>query len=193
MGPLRRDMAEPPTPASLLEAALKGDSQAFAELVRSNQDYVRGFIASRCQWPQDVDDLAQEAFVLAYKKLPELKDSNAFRNWVTGIAHNLVRNHQRKHRHTQTESHDTLVRLIDENIEHTSDEHEYSLTALRACLLKLKHEAQALLRQHYVEEMSVKALAEYHQLKHSTITMRLHRCRKLLGDCIRRQLRRGEV
>ncbi len=186
-------MAELSTSLDLVQSAQNGDRNAFASLIHKHQDYVRGFVASRCQWPQDVDDIAQEAFLLAYRKLPELKESAAFRSWVTGIAHNLLRNHHRKHRRMQTEDHEALTQLIDGAIEQTNDEYEYSLTALRACLLKLKHDAQVLMRKHYAEDMSVKSLASHYQVKHSTITMRLHRCRNVLGDCIRRYLKRGDV
>ena len=165
--------------------------QAFNQLVLGQQDYLRAFIAGRCRWPQDIDDLAQEAFVIAFNKITELKEPKHFRSWLSGIALNLLRNHQRKHQHTHTESHEALEALIDQHTEQHEDEQDESLTALRACLLKLDHKAQKLMRQLYSEGLSVKRLAEMCQTKHSTLTMRLHRCRKLLAQCVQQQLSGG--
>ncbi|WP_370980232.1 RNA polymerase sigma factor [Agaribacterium sp. ZY112] len=176
-----------PDYGSLITAARRGDSSAFTELVSLQQNKLRAFIAARTYLAHDVDDIAQESFVLAFNKLDELEDSASFSAWLCGIAHNLLRNHHRKQRRMEPSCPSRLEALIDEQ-EQELDERElesYHGTALRACLLKLSHEAQELIRMHYLQGWAVKELTEKLGVKHSTVTMRLHRARQWLKDCIK--------
>lgn len=180
----------------LLEAvalAQAGDKNAFGTIVMLNHDYLRAFIASRCTYPQDTDDLAQDAFVLAYKKIGELNDPKVFRSWLTSIAINLIRNHQRKQQKITLEDQDVLERMLDDSVEqHSEPASNVSLHALKECMLKLSIELQNLMRWHYVDELSVKEMTERLDVKHSTLTMRLHRCRQALKECMSNNQRLNE-
>lgn len=53
----------------LIEAARSGDLAAFSDLVRRHQALVRAALAVRMSCPHEAEDLAQEAFVTAFRKL----------------------------------------------------------------------------------------------------------------------------
>lgn len=170
---------------ALVTAAQKGDRKAYSSLVRLHQGYLRAFVASRTAYSQDVDDLAQDAFVTAFRKLPELEDSLVFRSWLSGIALNLIRNHQRKHQRMNAEEPDVIQQLLHEQqVEGRVIHTDANLSALSECLLKLEHDQKQVLRAHYAEGLSVKELCQRFSVKHSTMTMRLYRCREWLRQCI---------
>ena len=75
----------------LIEAVRSGDAAAFTQLVSLYQGPLRAFIAGRTSLVGDVDDIAQESFILAYNKIAELVDTEAFGSWLYAIAANLLR------------------------------------------------------------------------------------------------------
>src|SRR5690606_34397862 len=70
--------------ARLIAAARKGDSRAYAALVDAHQQAVRGFLRRFAGHWADADDLAQEAFVTAWRKLSRFEGRSSFRSWVSG-------------------------------------------------------------------------------------------------------------
>jgi RNA polymerase sigma factor (sigma-70 family) len=78
------------TDADLIaRALLYEDQNAFGELVRRYQSPVRGFLVKMTGGDaHQADDLAQEAFVKAWKKLGSFRSEGKFSTWLFGIAHN---------------------------------------------------------------------------------------------------------
>jgi len=170
----------------LIAQAQKGDIDAFSELVRQYQGNVRACLAVRLSNRHEAEDLAQETFLVAYRKLKEFDADKPFGPWIRSIAFYLLRNHWRKHKATPIGGAEELQVLIDEEIGlHYSEKNESdSLAALRICTKKLDDSLKQLLHLHYHEELSVRELTEKLQVKHSTMTMRLHRMRDQLRHCI---------
>ena len=72
------------------------DRELFVEQVREHHAGLRGFVRSLGVDPPWVDDLAQEAFIVAYNRLDEYDHDRDFGAWLRGIARNLVINERRK-------------------------------------------------------------------------------------------------
>lgn len=73
-------------PDSLLaERSADGDAGAFAVLVRRHGPFLRAFAIRLTGSPADADDCVQEALITAWEKLPELKDPDRVRAWMTTI------------------------------------------------------------------------------------------------------------
>jgi RNA polymerase sigma factor (sigma-70 family) len=85
----------------LIAAARKGDSRAFAALVDAHQQAVRGFLRRFAGRWADADDLAQEAFVTAWRKLASFEGRSSFRSWVSGIGFRMARDARRAHGRAQ--------------------------------------------------------------------------------------------
>lgn len=85
-------------PAELEEvrAAQAGDEQAFARLVRRRQGLVAALLAARVRGRNDVEDLAQEVFLRAWRRLPELREPGKFAGWIARIAVNAALDHRRR-------------------------------------------------------------------------------------------------
>ena len=71
--------------------------EAFTQLVKKHQSGLRAFIRSIGVSSEKVDDYAQEAFLVAYKKFNEYdSDKASFGVWLKGIIRYLILNDQRK-------------------------------------------------------------------------------------------------
>ena len=80
----------PPTDAELVRAALQGRTQQFAVLVERYQNLVYHVLLSRLCRHEDAEDLAQETFLRAFRRLDELEEPAKFGPWLRRIAENLA-------------------------------------------------------------------------------------------------------
>lgn len=74
---------------SLIERArLQSDTDAFATVVRLHQGQLRAFLVRLCQHYSLADDLAQDTFLQAYRKLPSFSgNAGQFQSWLYSIAY----------------------------------------------------------------------------------------------------------
>ncbi|MFN3304649.1 MAG: RNA polymerase sigma factor [Roseateles sp.] len=77
----------PDDESRLVARAAAGDRSAFAALVQAHQGYLRKLLGRACRGdPARADDLAQEAFVRAWRALPKFRGEARFRTWLTRLA-----------------------------------------------------------------------------------------------------------
>jgi RNA polymerase sigma-70 factor, ECF subfamily len=85
------DVAQPQQEDQLVARAAAGDSRAFAALVRAHQGYLRKLLGRVCRGNQArADDLAQEAFLRAWRALPKFRGEARFRTWLTRLAYSSL-------------------------------------------------------------------------------------------------------
>jgi RNA polymerase sigma-70 factor (ECF subfamily) len=70
----------------VVRLARNGDRQAFSELVSRRQSWVRNLMRRNCRDPALADDLSQQAFLQAWKSLPQLHDPSRFGPWLKRLA-----------------------------------------------------------------------------------------------------------
>ncbi|MBA2482792.1 MAG: sigma-70 family RNA polymerase sigma factor [Planctomycetes bacterium] len=174
-----------PLPAWII-AARAGDTQAFVRLVEACQAGIRAYLSARLSDRHAADDLAQNAFIISYRRLAEFRDGESFPAWVRGIAHNLLRNHLRS-RQAQTPTQDAgSLSILDDQAERMADRHDEQrlVETLRSCLAKLPDDQRQLVHARYVSEQSIEELCKSVGCKHSAMTMMLHRVRMRLRACV---------
>lgn len=81
---------------ALIQAAQKGDEDAFAELVRTYDQSVLRLAMNLLRNPDDAQDIYQEAFLRVHKKLPEFRFDCSFHTWLYRIVTNLCLDLMRK-------------------------------------------------------------------------------------------------
>lgn len=177
--------------SELIRAAQRGDLAAYERLVLRHQSAVRAFAAVRIASRGDAQDLAQETFVIAWKKLGSFDPDTPLGPWLRTIVHKLVLNHRRKFRAEGVGGHAELEELLSERSAETASER---LAALRQCLAEIGGPALALLEERYVDGVSVKEIATKSGRGYSALTMQLFRLREILAECIRQRMTtRGEA
>jgi RNA polymerase sigma-70 factor, ECF subfamily len=82
-----------PTDQQLVARVQKGDSRAFDALVLKYQHKILGLISRYVHDADEVQDVAQEAFIKAYRALPRFRGESAFYTWLYRIAINTAKNH----------------------------------------------------------------------------------------------------
>ncbi|MEH6518401.1 MAG: RNA polymerase sigma factor RpoE [Halioglobus sp.] len=81
------------TDQQLVAKVQKGDSRAFDMLVLKYQHKIMGLISRYVHDADEVQDVAQEAFIKAYRALPKFRGDSAFYTWLYRIAINTAKNH----------------------------------------------------------------------------------------------------
>lgn len=77
----------------LVERVQKGDKRAFDLLVIKYQHKVMAVISRLIRDHAEAQDVAQEAFIKAYRALPNFRGDSAFYTWIYRIAINTAKNH----------------------------------------------------------------------------------------------------
>jgi len=88
-------VTEPRDDAELVTAARDGDRSAFGLLYYRYARMVHGILLCRVP-PREVDDLAQDVFVLALRQLHALRDTSRFGAWLSTITRNRANDYFRK-------------------------------------------------------------------------------------------------
>jgi len=82
--------------ALIVSLAIKGDRDAFAELVRRRQAWIRTLMRRCCGDLSLADDLSQQVFMQAWRKIRQLKDVTRFGSWIKRLAINEWLQYSRK-------------------------------------------------------------------------------------------------
>ena len=85
--------------AALVARARHGDPSGFDEIVRRHHKRVYTLAYRMLRHPQDAEDVTQEAFLTAYRRLDQLRDAESVGAWVCRIASNLCLERLRSPRH----------------------------------------------------------------------------------------------
>src|SRR5437867_4445792 len=104
MSPQAKASTETPSPETrievvLVKAVLEGDREGFGRLYGLYAPMVHGILLARVP-RSEVDDLVQDIFFHAFKKLHTLRDWGAFGPWIAMIARNRAMDFHRRSRET---------------------------------------------------------------------------------------------
>lgn len=86
-------MSEQDLDLALVRRVQQGDKNAYNLLVRKYQNKIAGLISRYVSNHSDVSDVAQEAFIKAYRALPNFRGDSAFYTWLYRIAVNCAKNY----------------------------------------------------------------------------------------------------
>ena len=86
-------MSEQNVDQALVERVQQGDKNAFNLLVTKYQHKVANLVSRYVSNHSDVPDIVQEAFIKAYRALPNFRGESAFYTWLYRIAVNCAKNH----------------------------------------------------------------------------------------------------
>ncbi|MFZ5476357.1 MAG: RNA polymerase sigma factor [Myxococcota bacterium] len=168
------------------DPSLQGSLEALFSL---HAPAVRSACRRMTRDPAVAEELAQEALLVAWQKLPEFRGESSFSTWLWGITRNLCLNAARKRRDTLTE--DGVLDVDDPGAGALSqmqrDEREELLrAAAEAVLTPLEQEAVHL---RYVEMLSQDAITELLGIEQASGARGLlQACRRKLERELRRRL-----
>jgi len=136
----------------------------------------------------EAEDLAQETFIKAYKKLHTLKEPGKLKSWLYHIARNTAVDFFRKNKNRAIPvDHDVLASLAKEegpNYEQVIEQNNYS-KEIRGCVDLLKAEEKTLINLLYFHDFSYKQISTMLNINQNTLKSRLRRARISLFDIIK--------
>ena len=142
-----------------------------------------------------VDDVAQEAFIVAYERLEEFDSDRDFGAWLRGIARNLVINERRKDARRKRILSDNLTDILvrtssvpEAEEEELGDSGTAKLAALRQCLMELPEKSRALVQARYENDESAPDIAKRLEMKPPAVRKALERVREALRKCMESKL-----
>jgi RNA polymerase sigma-70 factor (ECF subfamily) len=169
----------------LVDKAKLGDRQAYGELVTRFQSSVYAMALSRVRNPVEAQELAQEVFVHAMRKLPQLRDARCFAGWLRRITARMAINRlTRKGPLFGTDP--EILDAIEGRSRTPADELELSeaKAGLHAGLARLKPEDRATLEAFYLRGRSLKQMAREFEAPVGTIKRRLFVARQRLKEVL---------
>lgn len=174
----------------LTARVIAGNLQAFGPIVLEYQKPIRAYLAVRMNDQNDAEDLAQEVFIIAHRKLASYDPTRPFGSWLRGIAFNLLRNYLRRRREFARGSASELEELMEHHVEDMDQEGGFDRVAqaLDACVAKLAPHLRELLEKRHVEGLSIAELCEVKKCGHSAMTMTFHRMRRTLRECVEKNI-----
>jgi len=175
------------TPAALdstVQRAQQGDVAAFEKLYRDNVDRVFALCLRMTGDGAKAEELAQDAFVRAWEKLPTFEGKSAFSTWLHRLAVNVVLGSRRAEgiRIGKVFTTDDLTLYESPGRPHDPG-HRMDL---ERAIARLPTGARTVFVLHDVEGYKHEEIAEMHGLAVGTCKAQLHRARRLLREALER-------
>jgi RNA polymerase sigma-70 factor (ECF subfamily) len=167
----------------LVLSAIFGDLAAFDELVAR---YRPAAVRTACGivGGDDAEDVAQDAFLLAFKALPSIEEPTKFAVWLGAITRNRALRFLKetgKHTRQRVELDELLIEKISALSRPLSSETE-AKQELRLALEKVPKDYALVLQMHFLDEMPLKRIAAFLGAPLSTVKWRVHQGKKLLRE-----------
>ena len=171
----------------LIHRILSGDDEAFNLLVRKYEKSVHALVWQKIGDFHHAEEITQDIFLQAYKKLSTLKDPNQLAGWLYAVANRFCIDWMRKQKPAMQSLEDTPVRAIDSLTyeRYVSEQRESEATERRyetveKLLVKLPESERTVMMLYYLSEMRAKEIGIFLGVSVNTIRSRLHRARKRL-------------
>jgi RNA polymerase sigma-70 factor (ECF subfamily) len=171
--------------AAVLAAARKGDRAAFAELVKTHQRRAYATAYSYVGNRDDALDVAQDAFVRAFRAMHRFDPEMPFFPWLAQIIRNTSLNHLKRKRRRGEQSLDALVEEgYDAREDGRGPGGEAELADLkrhlRDAMQKLTPDQQEIIRLRHMMDLSYTEISATLGVPQGTVMSRLYSARKNL-------------
>lgn len=176
----------PETDAELVARVQRGDKRAFDLLVRKYQQRIMALISRYLRNRAEIADVAQEAFIKAYRALPNFRGDSQFYTWLYRIAINSAKNHlAAQSRRPQTATVDGLEpeQLADlaGQTDNASPERLLLTAELKreidGAIAELPEELRTALLLREIDGLSYEEIAEVMECPIGTVRSRIFRAR----------------
>jgi len=173
--------------AQLIQRILQGDQDAFSDLVKKYQKGTHALAWRKTGDFHIAQEITQDAFLTAYKKLGTLRNHKAFAGWLYVIVARLSSDWLRKNRLTMESLDADTTNTVDKVSysqyvaeEQATEADETRREVVKELLKKLPESERTVITLHYLGEMTIKAVSEFLGVSPNTVKSRLRRARNRL-------------
>jgi len=182
-----------PSDAELVAGTLAGSQEAFRQLVLRFERPVLSVVSRLVRNPETAEDIAQEAFVKAYRNLGRYDPNRRFASWLFKIAHNTAIDHLRRKRldtvslDASTDTENEGPWLPEPRAPEAQGPDEQAVRselagAIEEALGELRPQYREILELRFQQGFAYHEIAEVMDLAMGTVKVQLHRARKQLAQ-----------
>ena len=173
----------------LIRSTLLGNDAAFNTLVQKYQKNVHALVWRKIGDFHYAEEITQDTFLQAYKKLSTLKNHNQFAGWLYVIANRLCINWMRKKKPAMQSLEGTRAEEVAQysynhyvSGEREAEAAEHRSEIVEKLLSRLPESERTVVTLYYLGEMTSKEIGKFLGVSVKTIHSRLHRARKRLQE-----------
>ena len=164
--------------------------EAYEELVSRHQRAVYSIVSRMARNRDDVDDLVQDVFVLAYRSIHSFRGDSSFGTWLGAIAVNTTLKHMKRSKARQAVSIDDpdtglgdMLVASDQPGPEDAAEARMRSDEVRKAIDALPEKQRTVVILHYFEDKTCEEIAATLRCSVGTVWSRLHyACKKLRGQ-----------
>jgi len=179
----------------LVERAQRGDKRAFELLVDKYQRKLGRLLSRYIRDPAEVEDVAQEAFIKAYRALPSFRGESAFYTWLYRIGINTAKNYlaalgRRAPTSTELEAEEAENHANGEQLRDINSPESMLLskeiaTTVNATIEGLPVDLRTAIQLREIEGMSYEDIARIMDCPIGTVRSRIFRAREAIAEKLR--------
>lgn len=166
---------------------IDGNINAFSHIVNRHKDHSFNLALRICGNREEAEEIAQDAFMKAFRSLKSFKMKSSFSTWLYRIVYNtaisLVRT-RKKGVLSLDEFPADAKDFIGNNQSEEEAEAEYRNSLVNFALQKISEEERGLITLYYYEEMSADEISEITGITKSNIKVKLFRARQKMTEII---------
>ncbi len=183
----------------LVQKILQGDDQAKTRFYVTHRErlykdcvYLLGY------QDHEAEDIVQEAFITAFRKLPEFEFRSSLGTWLTQIGIYLCYNRYRRRVKLVAQDHSALESFLNEAARKNDnsgleDQKKARLRLIEKCLEKIGKECGQVIRLRDLEGRAYVDIGKMLKIPLGTVMSRLSRCKKALKTLVQQTLREGAL
>ena len=185
-------MSEREIDRQLVERAQRGDKRAFELLVEKYQRKLARLLSRLIRDPGEVEDVAQEAFIKAYRALPSFRGDSAFYTWLYRIGINTAKNYlvamgRRAPTSTEVEAEAAEAQDGGELLRDINTPESVLLSkeigdTVNAAIESLPEELRSAIQLRELEGMSYEEIAKLMDCPIGTVRSRIFRAREAIAE-----------
>lgn len=194
-------MTERDVDADLVARVQQGDKRAFDLLVLKYQRKIIRLLSRMIREPSEVEDVAQEAFIKAYRALPQFRGDSAFYTWLYRIAINTARNWQAANKRRpmgasvieteDDETFDQIDNLTDISTPESLMASRQVVDTVNAAIDALPEDLRTAIVLREIEGLSYEDIAQTMNCPIGTVRSRIFRAREAIAAQLRPVLEAG--
>jgi RNA polymerase sigma-70 factor (ECF subfamily) len=174
---------------SYIEQVLEGKINAFSYLVDRHKDKAFNLAFRICGNREEAEEIAQDAFIKAYRSLKDFKMKSSFATWLYRIVYNTAISLVRSRRKGMLALEDFPADVVDflsfnKNEDEAADDYRNSL--VNFALQKISEEERGLITLYYYNDLDTEDISKITGINKSNIKVKLFRARQRMSEIIKK-------